>query len=511
MVRNVLEYLEMTVTKFPNKIAFDDDKKQITYAELFEQAKSIGSTLLDLGIERKPVVVYLPKSCDCITAFMGIVYSGGFYCPIDVTMPIERISIIVDVLKPAAVITNVKLFDKAQSFCGECKVILFDEAIASGINEKAINGIRRTAIDSDPLYVLFTSGSTGVPKGVLISHKSVVDYTEWVSTTFDINDFSVFGNQAPFYFDNSILDIYSSIKNGGKVVIIPKKKFMFPIDLVRYLNEKEINIIFWVPSMMCMMANLKAFDVEIPRYLTKVLFCGEIMPNKQLNIWRKAIPNALYANLYGPTEITDVCTYYIVDREFADDEPLPIGIPCQNTRILVLNEKNQIVQKDESGELCVAGTCLALGYYNNPNKTKEVFVQNPLNTAYEEKIYRTGDLVKYNEYGELMYLSRKDFQIKHLGHRIELGEIETATGDISEVENCACIYIDEEQEIVMCYTGMEMTAQDISSHLKSKIPTYMIPGRYVYCKKMPYNINGKIDRLELKKDIMKKESNLEAE
>lgn len=501
MIRNVLEYLESTAEKYPQKTAFDDDKKTISYCELLEQARSIGSRLLSLGLSCRPVVVYLPKGCDCITAFMGIVYSGGFYCPIDITMPPERISLIFDVLKPAAIITNSRYAQKAEGFRGSCEIIIFDEAVTENADTDALSAIRRNSIDTDPLYVLFTSGSTGVPKGVVISHRAIIDFSENLIDNGFVEENDVIGNQGNFYFDLSVFEIYGGISAGATVVIIPKKHFLFPVDLIKYLNKKEITMINWVPSAICNVANLKALDVIKPQYLKKVVFCGEIMPSKQLNVWRKALPDVRYVNFYGPTEIVYACTFYNIEKDFEDDEPLPIGRPFENTKILVLNDDDQLVSGDEPGELCVAGTCLALGYYNNPEKTKEVFVQNPLNSVYEEKIYRTGDIVKYNELGELMYLSRKDFQIKHLGHRIELGEIETAAGDIGEIDNCACIYDDEAQEIVMCYTGTELENTALSEPLKKKLPSYMIPGRYVYFKTMPYNMNGKIDRLALKRDI----------
>ncbi len=249
--------------------------------------------------------------------------------------------------------------------------------------------------------------------------------------------------------------------------------------------------------MLCMVANLKGLEACRPKYLKKILFCGEVMPNKQLNIWRKELPDALYANLYGPTEITDVCTYYVVDREFQDDDLLPIGRPCENTRIYVLNEKDEPVCDGESGELCVAGSCLALGYYNNVEKTLEAFIQNPVNNRYEEKIYRTGDIVKYNEKGELLFLSRKDSQIKHMGHRIELGEIEAACEGVEQIENCVCSYDSQNSRIVMFYIGREIDAKDVGAYLKKKIPEYMIPNDFIRCTAFPYNANGKIDRKEL--------------
>lgn len=509
MIKNVLEYLEITAEKYPDKAAFDDDREVITFQQLKKEAFSIGTRLTRCSLNdgpTRPIVVFLPKSCKCISAFLGIAASGNFYCPIADDMPVDRINMILDILKPMAIITNEKFLKKVENFHYSTEIVLFDEAIQEKIDQKKINTIKDNSIDTDPLYVLFTSGSTGVPKGVVISHRSVIDYIEWVAETFSITSEDTFGNQAPFYFDNSILDIYSCLKTGASAVIIPKKKLMFPGDLIPYLDEKRITAIFWVPSMLCNVANLKVLDSKQPHYLKKILFAGEVMPNKQLNIWRKTLPNALYANLYGPTEITDVCAYYIVNREFEDDDILPIGFPCRNTRIIALDEQDNLVKNEKEGELCVIGSSLARGYYNNTDKTQEVFVQNPLNSFYRELIYRTGDIVRYNEFGELIYLGRKDFQIKHMGHRIELGEIEAAFSGLDGVENCACIYDEEKSKIKMCYTGnQELGMIEINSYLMQKIPSYMMPAECIYYETLPYNANGKIDRKALMTQQMKRE------
>lgn len=498
MKTNVLDYLEDSVKNNPEKAAFVDECKTYTYMDLKNYGQAIGSKIAEYKLFRNPIVVYLEKSVEELAAFIGVLYSGNFYCPIDVTMPLQRIKKILDILDSPVIITDTEHAASIKALASTDKIFLYEEIITSKIAYEKLNDIRRNVIDMDPLYILFTSGSTGMPKGVVVSHQSVIEYTEWVTKTFHITSQDSFGNQAPFYFDNSILDIYCGLKNSSTVYIIPKNCFVFPMELLKYLNEKKITTIFFVPSVLCTVAKLKALK-SIPLFsLNKILFCGEVMPNKYLNIWRKYVPNALYANLYGPTEITDVCTYYIVDREFQDDEPLPIGSPCQNTDIIILNEKNMETQTGEIGELCIRGRSLALGYYKNSEKSNEVFIQNPLNLKYRDLIYRTGDLVKLNEKNEIIYLGRKDFQIKHLGHRIELGEIEVSAGGFEGIETCACIYDDIGQKIVFFYKGSYYKEDELSTLFDKKIPLYMIPNIMIKIDEFPYNSNGKIDRKQLK-------------
>ena len=301
--------------------------------------------------------------------------------------------------------------------------------------------------------MLFTSGSTGIPKGVTVSHKSVIAYACWVKTAFGFDENTIFGNQTPFYFSMSVLDIFQTLCNGATLYIIPKVLFSFPIRLLEYLNEHSINTIYWVPTALCQVANTRALEKRKPETLKKVLFAGEVMPAKQLNVWRKMLPDALYANLFGPTETTDICCYYVLGREIADTESVPIGYACRNTDLLILDEDDLPVSGHDIGELCVRGSILASGYYRNPEKTAEVFVQNPVNPDYPEIIYRTGDLVHVNERKELIYDSRKDFQIKHLGHRIELGEIEAVASGAEGVDRVCCLYHKEQKQIILFYTG----------------------------------------------------------
>ena len=504
MQKNVLEYLLNTAKKTPKAIAYVEENKSYTFHEVLDISMHIGQYIRSKINEKNiPVVVFLPKSLDALLTFHGITFSGNIYVPIDITQPISRIAGIFNILKPKMIITYTENIEKLREIYTEAIIEDYHHILNTNI-EQIDDGYKliESSISTDPLYILFTSGSTGVPKGVCINHQSVIDYIDWVCDTFNFTNEDKLANQAPFYFDNSILDIYSIHKTGACLYVIPPSIMPYPVDVLDYLKVNEISTIFWVPSALISIANSGLLSPDNKLSLKKVLFCGEIMPNKQLNIWRKAYPDLLYANLYGPTEITDVCTYYIVDREFSDDEPLPIGKPCRNTGFLLLDSENKPAQKGEIGELCIKGISLSLGYYNNTEKTREVFIQNPLNNNYSELIYRTGDLVYINQYDEIMFVGRKDFQIKHNGYRIELGEIETAASSIENIESVCVLYNDLAHEITMFYTAdKEYKISSLRQQLAIYIPKYEIPTKYYYLEKMPLTGNGKIDRQFLKKKM----------
>ena len=506
MAKNVLEYLENSERRFPEKTAYMDSRGGITFGEFGDRARRLGSFLAQKPLKGKAVAVFMDKSTDMIAGFMGAVYAGCFYCPVDITMPEERIRTIFSVLRPAAVLVREADRERAESLVAgasyETWMVTYEEAVHFPVNEAVLRAIRQRSTDYDPLYVLFTSGSTGVPKGVLVPHRVILNNMDWLEREYHFTSDEVLANQVPFYFDVSDHDIYSVLKFGCSMVIVPPEDFAFPVKLVKLLNEYKVTAIFWVPFALCMAANLNAFQAEKPEYLRYIFFAGEVMPVKQLNYWRRYLPDALYSNMYGPTE-TYVCTYYNLDREFADDEPLPIGYPVDYADILVLDEENNLILPSadgtptKQGELCARGCTVALGYLNSPEKTAERFVQNPLQNSWPEVIYRTGDVVRYNGRGELEYLSRKDFQIKHLGYRIELGEIETAAGAIPGLESCACVYDMGRKMIVLVYSGQRMAKREMLSSLESRIPKYMLPNRVVYMEELPHNANGKIDRKKL--------------
>lgn len=494
---NVLEYLDKTAKDYPHKTAFVDDNTCLTFSTLQKAVKAIGSFLCDAGIYKKPVVVFMPKSPNTIAAFLGVISAGCSHVPIDEEMPAHRIKLILDKLKPDAVICDSSLKDTISTYEFSGQLFFYDEIVRTSINEDALAWVRAQALDTDPVHIVFTSGSTGVPKGVVTSHRAVIDYIEALTDVLKIDTDSVFGMQVPLYVDACLKEIYSTLKFGATTWLIPKQLFMFPVKLVEFLNTHKVNTICWVVSALTLISGLGAFKKAAPEHLRTIAFGSEVFPIKQFNLWKEHVPNARYLNLYGPTEATGMSCWYEVNRNFALDEPIPIGQPFRNTEILLLDENDQSAGKDCQGEICIRGTSLAMGYFNAPEKTGEAFVQNPLNKSYPEIIYRTGDLARYNEYGELVFISRKDNQIKHMGQRIELGEIEVAANSVDGITSTGCIYDEIRSKIVMFYIG-DLDKAAVSKSLRQKLPRYMVPNKIFKLQTMPYTTNGKLDRVGLK-------------
>lgn len=504
MIRNVLEYLEKSAEKYPDKIALQDENSSMTYSELVKKAKSVGFYLFsETGERNRPVMVLIDRNIESVAMFMGIVYSGNFYVPVDSSLPMKRILSIKETLNPSAVLFLSKDIEIANQLQIPTKGV-YEEITEKQADSKTLDEIRKSAVDTDPLYSIFTSGSTGVPKGVLISHRGVIDLVEAFGETFDFSENDIFGNQAPFDFDVSTKDIYNAFRLGATIDVIPQKLFSFPVKLIAHMNERKISVAIWAVSAMCIIANLRAMKKVKPEYLKQILFSGEVLPIKALQYWQDNMPELKYVNLYGPTEITCNCTYYKVEKQFELTEQIPIGKPFVNSDVMVLDENDQICKKGDIGELCVRGTCLALGYYNNPQKTSEAFVQNPLNKMYPETIYRTGDLVRETEDGDYVYVSRKDFQIKHMGHRIELAEIEIAVNALNFIDYSCCLYDKEHEKITLFYQSEKECNSDIMSGISEALPKYMQPNRYVWLQKMPLNAHAKIDRNKLKEEYFER-------
>jgi len=495
MLKSILDYLEKSAERFPDKIVVQDINTKYTYEELLVKAQRIGTSLVKRNLKmNSPVVVLMDKEADAFPAFWGVTYAGGIYVPLDAKAPEARLQLIMDVIKPVYVLTKEALKKKASCLIDSGRVLLVEELASCVRDVEVLQRIQRDRIDTDPLYIICTSGSTGVPKGVVIPHRAVIDFVEEASEVMRFSEEEIFANQAPFYFDASVPDLYCTIRNGATLHIIPEEWFAFPIRVLEHIREYGVNAIFWVPTALIVVANLRALREVDVTCLKKIMFCGEVMPVKQYNMWKKAVPDAVYVNYYGPSETTYASTYYVIEREFTNEQVLPIGRAAINTGALILNEQDALCQAGEVGELCLRGSGVALGYYNNPEKTAEVFVQNPLNPQYHDIMYRTGDLVKINEFGEIEYVGRKDFQIKHMGYRIELGEIEAAAMAMPKIERVCCVY--KNNHIRMYYEGAA-SAEELLGALQTKLPEYMVPGKIERMQTMPLNANGKIDRVYL--------------
>lgn len=490
MMRNVLEYLDITAARLPDKVCYRDEKTALTFSQVRSQARSAGSVLLNDGITKEPVAVYMSKTPSELAAFMAVLEAGCFYVPIDDEMPSKRIELIFENLKPRAVICDEDTKENAKKFSSGASIYLWNEVNGKPEDADALSAVRGKMIDTDPAYIMYTSGSTGIPKGVAVCHRSLIDYIESFCAVMKFDEETVFGSQTPFYFDASLKDIYPTLKLGCETVIVPHTLFMFPVKLVEFLNEYRINTLCWVVSALTMISAFGALDENPPKYLKIVGFGGEVFPVKQYNRWKKALPDVRYINLYGPTETTGVSMYYEVDREFAKDEAIPLGRPFENVDIFLLDEDNKLA---EEGEICMRGTCVALGYYSDLERTNEAFVQNPLNDRYPELIYRTGDIARYNERGELVFVSRKDFQIKHMGHRVELGEIEADVNSIKGVSASCAVYLKKKDRIELYYEGGPEEGEMLT-YLKDKLPRYMVPTKAHKLPKLPLTPNGKIDR-----------------
>lgn len=510
MLNSAVRLLDRAAHKWPEKTALSDESESLSFAVWRRESRAAATALLRAGIANaygvSPVVIYLPKSVRALVAFMGVLYSGNPYVPVDAHIPMQRLEKILSSLRPRCIITSRALHDNLTCDLSGVTVLDIEDLAAHETDEAACDRAVAAVIDTDPIYVMFTSGSTGTPKGVTVPHRGVIDYAYWVCEHFGFDDTTVMAGQAPFYFDNSIFDIYGTLLSGATLELIPEALLLFPGKLPEFLADKHITSIFWVPTVIINVANSGALEGRALPDLRSVAFCGEIMPNKPLNVWRRALPQCRYVNMYGPTEISDVCTYFDVDRPFDDTDPLPIGRACENSRILILTPDGTPAKTGEQGEICVAGAGVALGYWGAWDISDKGFTPNPACPAFPDRIYHTGDLGYVAENGEIMFIGRSDTQIKLKGNRIELGELENAATCIEGVTRACAIFLAEQEKIVLVIESKDThTLRRFNLLLKQYVPNYMLPGALVVRERLPLTANDKIDRVTLRGEIMQTE------
>ena len=492
----VMAWLENTAKRLPNKVAVSSPEGELTFAQLRDYARSAGTWLAARLEARGGVALYLEKSPLALASMLGAAYAGCFYSVLDVRQPHVRLRATLDALEARVVLTDVAHLEDARELLAgrEAELALIEDICAKATDDGLLALRASRASDIDPLYVNFTSGSTGTPKGVVVAHRSVVDFIPVFVEAFGIGEDDIIANQAPFDFDVSVKDIYSCLLTGATLCLVPRPYFSEPAKLMDYLSESRATVLVWAVSAMCFVSIMGGLTYRVPEAVRLVMFSGEVMPPKQLRRWQEALPEATFVNLYGPTEITCNCTYFVVDRVYAADEIIPMGKPFANERVTVVGEEGTLVSEPgEVGELIVSGTTLALGYLGNPERTSEAFVQHPLNGRWLERAYRTGDLVRYDEAGNLVYVGRADFQIKHMGQRIELGDIEAAAQATIGVERACCLYDARRKKLKLFYQG-PIEKEGLMAELRERLASYMVPNACLQISELPLTKNGKIDR-----------------
>ncbi|MBO6164047.1 MAG: amino acid adenylation domain-containing protein [Lachnospiraceae bacterium] len=499
--------LLQTAKTYPDRPAVTDPWGTYTWRELVEKASGAAAILAAEDIREKPVVVMMPKKRQTLAVMMAVAARGGFYVFVDPEQPAERMKKIYDKLEAAFVVTDEEHESRLQEleYTGKCwhEEELFgdesskeDGSAENAAEEEIVVPADLLCRPDDILYGVFTSGSTGTPKGVVVNHRSVVDFIGHFTELFGLKETDIIANQAPFDFDVSVKDIYSAVFTGAELLLIPKKYFSQPRLLLDYLCDHNITVMTWAVSALCLLSGMKGLEYRVPDKVRRVMFSGEVMPPKHLRTWQQALPEAEFVNLYGPSEITCNCTYYRINREYADTEELPIGVPFPGRRVFLVREDGtEIAGVGEPGELCVAGESIGVGYYHDPERTAEKFITAEKDGK-PERSYHTGDIAYMGEDGLYYFKGRADSQIKHMGHRIELGEIEKGMMEQPEVSRACCVFDRNRNRIVAFYVG-SLSTKDMRVRLREKLPGYMVPSKFFTLDAFPLNKNGKIDRQAL--------------
>ena len=495
-MKNVLEYLQAVVARTPDKTAVADRENRYSFLELSDKARRIAAGITP-KLKNSPIGVFTDRSADAVVLCLSVLYSGNYYIPIDPDLPRKKLQDILDDAHPMVMMGSAAQAELLQSV-GFCGLYLTPDAMAETPCPLPDVG------GDDPLYMIYTSGSTGMPKGVLKSHSAEISFLEAYCETFGFGAEEIIGNQTPFFFDAAGKDLYLMLAAGATLEILPTELFAMPPMLIEYLNERRITFISWVPTALSIVAQLRTFSFVRPETVKKVFFVGEVMPMKHLNYWRRNLPELRYVNLYGSTELAGICAWYEVVETFDDAQTLPMGKALCNCKLYLLDGDQIVMEPDRVGELFVVSPALALEYYNDPEKTAASFQIRDFGEG-PVRCFKTGDLARYDAEGNLVFASRTDFQIKHMGHRIELGEIEAVAGALPGIERCCCLYDTEKNRIVLfCQTGAdnaELTGKEIRHQLRSRLSAYMLPAKVHTLAQLPLNANGKIDRQRLKQEL----------
>ena len=496
MASGFFDWISGSAARYADKTAYTDIEHSLTFSEVERLSASAATWVAQRSEIERPVAVMGGRNVFTPACYMGVARAGCFYAAMDPEVPLARLEQIMSVTAPELLIVDRDHLETAKSLEGTHEIALMEDVFKTAPDDRLIAERERSVTEMSPLYMIFTSGSTGTPKGVLTSHHSMICYLDSLNEVIGLNDTDVIGNQAPLDYIAAIRDMYLPIMTGATTVMIPKNEFAMPDALFRTLNEYKVTTLCWSAAGLEIPAKLGGFSDGRPEYIKRIVFSGSVISNKYLRIWQENLPGVLFVNQYGPTEATASCTYYALQDVVNDDTVIPIGIPFKHYQILMLTHDEETgvyseTPRGEIGEIWVKGPCLAIGYYRAPEQTDKVFMQNPLNSEYPERIYNTGDIGHIGEDGNLYFHGRKDRQIKHMGHRVELAEVEAYALTIDGVTECASLYDKKRQLIYLFYAG-PATAKDITISFRSDMPAFMVPRKIVCLEEMPHLPNGKI-------------------
>lgn len=517
-------YVAENARRYPSNLAIVSRDNRLTYGELHEHSDRLAARLAAEGIgSGHRVALYLPKSHKSVIAILGILKTGAAYVPVDPTAPGRRAGFILADCAVSGLVTtgqhlarlaempaalkSIRLILVTDDSTDERSPAIDFEGSIHGWDELESQGASAvpspSAIETDPAYLLYTSGSTGNPKGVILSHRHAVNFVEWGAETFDVTPQDKLSNHAPLHFDLSIFDVFVALSRGACVSMIPDEVATFPLTLAEWIETNAISISYSVPSALTRLllrGRLERFEY---RALRTVLFAGEVFPVKYLREVMEKFKHADFFNLYGPTE-TNVCTFYKVPKPLDPDvAQISIGKACANTEVVALGEQGRPIEPGETGELYVRGPSVMLGYWGLEEKTQEVLVRNPLQSSYHEWLYRTGDIVQLEPDGNYSFLGRRDHMIKSRGYRIELGDIEQALYEHERVREAAVVAVPDEEigarlhAFIVLHDHSKLNAADLESFCLTRLPRYMVPETFHLRGELPKTSTGKMDRVAL--------------
>jgi len=513
------DLLRSSARKDPERIAVEDGDRSITYRELDRLSNKLAHLLIDLGVRRGDRVgFYLDKSVESVAAIYGILKSGAAYVPFDPQAPAARLAYIASNAGLQVLVTGIEKQPVWGALAGGADlrhlVVMnssertFDDVTPdinvltrSDVEARPDEELRIPQVHHDLAYILYTSGSTGDPKGVMLSHLNALTFVAWTVDEFEVTSDDRLSSHAPFHFDLSVFDLFAAAHAGAAVVLVPAHTSVFPIEVSRFIDSKRITIWYSVPSILSMITLRGGLETGSLPSLRTILFAGEVFPTRYLRKLMTFLPHVRFCNLYGPTE-TNVCTWYDVQTLDPErNEPIPIGTPIPNVECYVVGEDERIVPRGEIGELWVRGSTVMQGYWGDPDRTAKSLVVNPFAPPLIDRLYRTGDLVEEQPDGNYRFLGRRDSQIKSRGYRIELGDVEAAIYAHEDIVECAVVAIPDELVTnrlrAFVVARGDLDRDRLLGFLRERIPPYMVPDSIEFLDVLPKTSTGKVQRRAL--------------